>query len=325
MTVEDENVAADDGRTESDDILLQQVIEELSANPRTLPCKLFYDELGSALFDQICELPEYYPTRTETAIFEQHGEAMARCLGPHALLIELGSGSSVKTRLILDRLVQPAGYVPIEISGEHLKKTVEVLHRDYPDLAIEPICADYTLPVELPDELLATGRPVVFFPGSTIGNFHPDEAVEFLRRLGTLVHAGGGLLIGVDLKKDRAILEAAYDDAAGVTARFNLNMLVHLNRELKTDFNLQTWRHRAKYDERAGRIEMHLVSNCAQSVRVGDRVFRFGQGETIRTEVSYKYAEEEFSALATTAGFRPVQIWTDPDRLFSVHFLEIER
>ncbi len=303
--------------------LVEEVLRGLSVRPRALPCKLFYDEMGSALFDRICELPEYYPTRTETAILESKGQDIAAAIGPGAIVIEFGSGSSRKTRLLLDVLVEPAGYVPIDISREHLERSAMALAQDYPDLHILPVCADYTRSVSLPPLVDRVARRVVFFPGSTIGNFEPDEVVLFLRRVHRLVGRRGGLLIGVDLKKDKEILEAAYDDAEGVTAAFNRNVLVHLNRELGADFDVGAWDHRAFYDERRGRIEMHLVSSRAQSVTIGGRRIDFEEGETIHTENSYKYSIDEFITLARRAGFRSARVWTDDATLFGVHYFKV--
>lgn len=300
--------------------LIEEVLRGLATRPRSLPCKLFYDELGSALFDRICELPEYYPTRTETAILRSTGDEIAASIGPGAIVIEFGSGSSVKTRLLLDVLVEPKGYVPIDISREHLERSAAALAAEYPDLDILPVCADYTRDVSLPRLVDRVARRVVFFPGSTVGNFEPTEVVEFLRRVRALVGRRGGLLIGVDLKKDAAVLDAAYNDAEGVTAAFNRNVLVHLNRELGADFDVEAWEHRAFYDERLGRIEMHLVSSRAQSVTIGGRRIDFAAGETIHTENSYKYAVEEFVELARAAGFPSGRVWIDDAALFSVHY-----
>jgi dimethylhistidine N-methyltransferase len=303
--------------------LLRDALSGLTSPQKTLPCKYFYDELGSRLFDRICELDEYYPTRTELGIMEAHGDEMARLLGPRCLLVEYGSGSSVKTRLLLDRLQDPAGYVPIDISGAHLLATAEDLARAYPRLNVLPVCADYTGTVALPARPPSTRTISVYFPGSTIGNFHPAEAGAFLRRIASVCGAGGGLLIGVDTKKPRDVLERAYDDASGVTARFNLNILVRLNREIGADFRLDGFRHEARWNEARGRVEMHLVSRRAQTVSLAGRAVSFREGESIHTECSYKYTVEEFRALAQAAGFVPRRVWTDAEGLFSVHFLEI--
>lgn len=293
----------------------------LAAPRKTLPCKYFYDARGSALFEAICELPEYYPTRTELEILERHAAAMAARLGGRCLLVEYGSGSSRKTRLLLDQLRDPAGYVPIDISRAALADSARALRAAYPGLEVLPVCADYTTELDLPQPRKPAARRGVYFPGSTIGNFTPPQAQRFLAHMARIAGPGGGLLIGVDLRKDRATLERAYDDAAGVTAAFNLNLLARINRELGGGFALDRFEHRALYDERAGRVEMHLVSTAAQTVHVGGRAFRFERGETIHTENSYKYDLPGFAALATGAGLAIREVWTDPARRFSVQYL----
>ncbi len=299
-----------------------EVRDGLSKTPKSLPCKYFYDQRGSELFNAICALAEYYPTRTEIALLESRAAEIASLIGPHCRLIELGSGSSRKIRILLDALAEPAGYVAVDISREQLLASAARLADDYPKLEIMAVCADYTRPFDLP---LPGGReaakPVVFFPGSTVGNFSPQEAIEFLRMIATLLHGGGELLIGVDVKKDSRILDAAYNDSQGVTAAFNLNLLERINRELDADFDLSAFHHLAFYNEACGRIEMHLESGRAQSVRIGRERVRFAAGERIHTENSYKYGVEEFQLLARRAGFVPVRVWTDPDRLFSIHCL----
>jgi len=293
----------------------------LSHPQKTLPCKYFYDERGSALFESICELPEYYPTRTELSIMETHAPAMAALLGARCLLVEYGSGSSRKTRLLLDRLQDAAGYVPIDISREALTESASALAANYPAIEVLPVCADYTEPFELPRSRLAPARRGVYFPGSTIGNFTPPQAQRFLARMARVAGPFGAVLIGVDLKKERATLERAYDDAAGVTAAFNQNLLVRINRELGGDFDLARFRHHARYDENAGRVEMHLVSSVAQTVRVAGRPFWLAAGETIHTENSYKYDLANFAALAVGAGLAVREVWTDERRRFSVQYL----
>ncbi len=299
---------------------LRDVLAGLSRPDKHLPCKYFYDERGSQLFELICELPEYYPTRCELAILEAHAGAMADCLGPGLVLVEYGSGSSRKTRLLLDRLARPRAYVPVDISREHLLASARRLAADYPTLAVVPLCSDFTQSFRLPASVPAAGRRAVYFSGSTIGNFGPTEAVALLRRIAELVGPGGGLLIGADLKKDRAILEPAYDDAQGVTAAFNLNLLARINRELAGDFVLDRFRHRAFYNEPHGRIEMHLVSLEAQTVRVADQSFRLARDETICTEYSHKYSLADFAELARAAGLQVHAVWTDPAGLFSVQY-----
>jgi dimethylhistidine N-methyltransferase len=299
---------------------LRDVLDGLGREPKQLPCKYFYDARGSALFEQICELPEYYPTRCEAEVLRRHATEMAGLFGPRCVLIEYGSGSSRKTRLLLRQLLDPAAYVPVDISAEHLLLSARGLALRFPELVIRPVAADFTRSFALPP-LPAMRRRVVFFSGSTVGNFHPPEAVALLARIARLVGRGGGLLIGVDLKKDRATLEHAYDDEQGVTAAFNRNLLARINRELGADFAIDRFRHRAPYNEAAGRIEMHLDSVEPQAVRVGDRTFPFVAGETICTEYSYKYAPDEFRALVARAGFAVERLWTDTEGLYSVQYL----
>jgi len=293
----------------------------LSLPQKSLPCKYFYDERGSALFESICELPEYYPTRTELSIMEAHASEMAALLGDRCLLVEYGSGSSRKTRLLLDQLRDAAGYVPIDISRAALSASARALAAAYPRLEVLPVCADYTDSFELPRARVAPERRGVYFPGSTIGNFTPPQAQRFLARMARVAGARGALLIGVDLKKDRATLERAYDDRAGVTAAFNLNLLVRINRELDGSFDLARFRHQARWDASAGRIEMHLVSTVAQTVRVAGRPFWFDAGDTIHTENSYKYDLANFAALAAGVGLAVREVWTDPARRFSVQYM----
>ena len=312
--------------TPSDDAhyaFLSDVLEGLRRPQKTLPAKYFYDEVGSQLFETICELEEYYPTRTEMAIMERYIDEIVALLGPRCLLIEYGSGSSLKTRILLDRLVDPAGYVPIDISGDFLQDVAANLSADYPDLRIEPVVADYTRPFALPDIQPPPRRRVVYFPGSTIGNFEPAGAIHFLTRAAQVCGPGGGLLIGVDLQKDIQVLEAAYDDARGVTAAFNKNMLSRINRELGADFDLEGFDHRALYNRNEGRIEMHLVSQQAQSVTISGRRIDFERCETIHTENSYKYAPAQFGRLAARAGFVQEHVWTDEASYFSVQYLTV--
>lgn len=299
----------------------RQVLHGLRRAPKELPCKFFYDERGSRLFDAICDLDEYYLTRTELTILRRHAGDMANRLGDRCLLAEYGSGSSVKTRLLLDQLEQPAAYVPVDISREHLLRTAAGLAASYPGLEILPVCADFTDEFALPNPSRLEARQVVYFPGSTIGNFRPAAAVALLRRIAAQVGAGGGLLIGYDLRKSRTVLEPAYDDRDGVTREFNLNLLARINRELDGDFDLDHFRHRAFYDERRGRVEMHLVSERSQAVRVGSEEFHFTEGESVRTECSYKYTVAGFGRLAARAGFRAVETWTDERRWFCVQYL----
>lgn len=297
-----------------------QVLRGLRQARKQVPCKFFYDQRGSELFDQICQLPEYYPTRTELGIMARHAAHMAAALGPRCRVVEFGSGSSTKTRLLLDHLQDPAAYIPLDISREHLLDAARRIEAAYPGLSVLPVCADYTTRFSLPEAAGAL-RTIIYFPGSTIGNFDPHEARAFLLAAAERAGAGGGLLIGVDLKKDPALLHRAYNDAAGVTARFNLNLLARINRELDADFDLDQFAHYALYNPRLGRIEMHLVSRRAQTASVGHHRFDFREGETIFTESSYKYTLDEFASLALASGWHVAQTWTDDQRLFSVQYL----
>lgn len=299
--------------------LLADVLAGLSRPHKRLPSKYFYDAAGSRLFDRITELDEYYPTRTELAIVRGHVGAMAARCGPRCLLVELGAGSLVKVRLLLDRLDRPAGYVPVDVSGDHLRAAAGELARDYPALGVHPVAADFTRPFALPP--LPAARRVAYFPGSTLGNFDPHEADALLGRVARLVGPGGGLLLGVDLRKDPAVLEPAYNDARGVTAAFNRNLLVRINRELGADFDPSAFRHRAFYNRDRSRIEMHLVSATGQQVRVGDRTFGFRAGESIHTENSYKYDLTELGARAAECGLRADETWTDENGHFAVLYL----
>jgi dimethylhistidine N-methyltransferase len=301
---------------------LAEALTGLSRPQKQLPCKYFYDECGSRLFERICGLDEYYPTRVELAIMRSHAAAMADAVGPRALLVEYGSGSSAKTRVLLDHLARPVAYVPVDISRASLVAAASALAARHPEIEVLPVCADFTRDFALPRPARRPARTVAYFPGSTIGNFAPARAVALLGGIAARCKSGGGLLIGVDLKKDPAVLERAYDDAAGVTAAFNLNVLARMNRELGADFDLRRFSHRAPWVPEEGRIEMHLVSEVDQVVRLGGRAIRFRAGESICTEYSHKYDLPEFAALADAAGFDVVRVWTDPERLFSVQYLE---
>ena len=300
---------------------LDDVIAGLSQPQKALSPKYFYDQRGCELFEAICELPEYYPTRTELAMTQARVSEIAQRLGPECVLIEYGSGSSRKTRVLISAL-NPVAYVPIDIAGEHLKAAALDLAGVFPELSIIAVCADYSRPLALPDiDRLGARRRIVYFPGSTIGNFTVPEARQFLVHARRLVGAGGAMLVGVDLKKNHGVLHAAYNDAQGVTAAFNANLLARINRELGADFDLAAFRHHAFYNADAGRIEMHLVSLKDQQVTLGGNVFPFRAGETIHTENSYKYSVAEFETLARAAGFEPEARWIDPQQLFSVHYL----
>jgi dimethylhistidine N-methyltransferase len=292
----------------------------LASRPRSISPKWFYDEQGSRLFDAICELPEYYPTRTELAILSQNAGEIASHMGSRAEIVEFGAGSLRKVRLLLDAMQAPARYLPIDISGEHLARCAAELQRDYAGLDVQPVVADYTQRLLLPAPPPHAGLRVGFFPGSTIGNFTPEEALHFLVVSGQVLR-GGALLLGADLVKDPGVLHAAYNDAQGVTAAFNLNLLARANRELGTDFAIDKFWHGAFYNAPRSRIEMHLVSRERQRVRWGAEHFDFEEGEAIHTENSYKFTVEGLHALAVRAGFRPGPVWTDTDRMFSVHWL----
>lgn len=296
-----------------------EVLAGLALPQKRLSPKFFYDAEGSRLFDAICELPEYYPTRTEIGILRRHGAEMAARLGRESLLIELGSGSSLKIRTLLEAL-RPTVYMPVDISKEHLLQSAEALAAAFPGLDVHAVCADYSTAFVLPVDHHDHPR-AAFFPGSSVGNFEPPAAGRFMARVGQILGPGGRLLIGVDLVKDTRRLEAAYNDADGVTAAFNLNLLARINRELGADFDLDGFRHQAFFNTELSRIEMHLLSTRAQRVSLAGRTFELAEGERIHTECSYKYRIDGFHALAAEAGFTAEQVWTDPEELFSVHCL----
>lgn len=304
-----------------DSTLAADVLRGLQSARKTLPPKLFYDAAGAELFEQICVQPEYYPTRAELEILERRAGEIATLTGPRSALIEYGSGAGVKVTLLLDAMERPAAYVPIDISREQLAGVAADLAAAYPDVAVRPLFGDYSQPLELPP-LPAGARRVGFFPGSTIGNFHPAEATAFLRRIRRTVGADGALILGVDRRKDRAVLDAAYNDAAGVTAAFNLNLLSRLNRELGADFDVECFAHRAFFNAEASRVEMHLVSLADQVVHVAGARIGFEAGETIWTESSYKYDEARLDDVVGSAGFRVRERWTDAGERFWVAFLE---
>lgn len=294
------------------------LLDGLGRSPKELPSKYFYDNEGSHLFDQICALPEYYLTRTETALLRAHAGEMAELIGNDVDLVEFGAGSLKKIGILLDALESPRTYLPVDIAGDYLSSMAANLARRYPALSIKPVIADFTQPLKL---ATSSARRAGFFPGSTIGNFDCAEALAFLRRLAGLLK-GGGLLIGVDLVKDPAILHEAYNDSAGVTAAFNKNVLARANRELGADFALDAFAHYAPYVPERQRIEMHLVSMERQRVSVAGQSIHFAEGETIRTEISQKYTLNGFRELAAEAGFTPRAVWCDPERFFSIHWLE---
>jgi len=297
------------------------LLDGMRSKPKHVPCKYLYDATGSALFDRICELPEYYPTRTELALLRRHAGEIADILGEGVELIEFGAGALTKIRVLLEALKSPSAYVPVDISGEYLSGVCSVLDAEYPGLSLHPVVADFTRPFALPAKLFTSTRRAGFFPGSTIGNFAPEEAMSFLKTVTGLLR-GGGLLIGVDLVKDPAILHAAYNDAQGVTAQFNRNLLARANRELDADFDPDAFAHYAPYNPGEQRIEMYLVSRERQSVRVADEKIEFAEGEPIHTENSHKYTVESFGELASAAGLIPKRVWVDDARLFSIYWLE---
>ena len=302
--------------------LRDEVIAGFTRQPRALPPKFFYDERGSLLFDQICEQPEYYQTRTEMAILQSALPDLVRRIGAECLLIELGSGASRKVRLLLEGL-RPSGYVGVDISREFLLHSTSLLARDYPWLEVHAACVDFSHRFEIP-HVDAKMHKVAFYPGSSIGNFDLDDARRLLRDVGQVVGAGGQLLIGVDLKKDVDTLNSAYNDAAGVTAEFNLNLLRRIRAELESDIDPASFDHYAFYNPLMGRIEMHLISRCRQRVTIEGHLFDFERGEGIHTENSYKYTVSEFAAVAAGAGFKQEAVWCDPDELFSVQLLRFE-
>lgn len=299
-----------------------EVIEGLCGEPKSIPCKYFYDDKGAQLNDLITQAEEYYPARTERAIFRAHIDEIAASVGSNSTLIEYGSGSSFKTRMLLDHLPGLTGYVPIDMFPEHLERTVERLQAGYPKLRIKPLCTDYTQPYELPSGLPASRR-VVFFPGSVIGMFLLTRAEKCLSQIAKICGEGGGLIIGVDLKKDPRILHRAYNDEHGLMATFNLHLLERINNELGADFDLDEFCHYAFFNPRDSRVEMHLVSLSTQRVTIGRDTFHFRVGESILTECCYKYSLESFEQMALVAGFKREQVWMDPDKLFSVQYLTV--
>lgn len=312
MTVKTEVFAEQD--------IYSEVKQGLTSEPKYLPSKLFYDERGSALFDKICELNEYYLTRTEIQIMQENIEEISSLLGEGTLLVELGSGSSKKIRLLLENIPGLAAYIPIDISTEHLISSSEILRKDYPGLDIFPLAADYTRDLELPEINKSYNHIAVYYPGSTIGNFKPDEAKKFIKRIAKICGKNGGLIIGVDLNKDKKIIEKAYNDSKGITAEFNKNILHHINNELNTNFNLNKFEHYAFFNEEKSRIEMHLISEEKQKVNLNGTTLNFNKNERIITEYSYKYTLDNFADLVSDS-FEVKKIWTDADNLFSIQYL----
>jgi dimethylhistidine N-methyltransferase len=297
------------------------VLDGLAGSPKSIPPTYFYDARGSELFEQICNLPEYYPTRTETGILRRHASDIARRIGPNAQIIEYGSGASEKIRIILDALEAPVAYMPVDISGEYLGDVAERLAVDYPQLEVTAVVADYRHPFAVPAPRRTARARASLFTGSTIGNFSPEEAMGFLRHAARRLSGGGALVIGADLRKDPRLLHAAYNDSAGVTAAFNLNLLTRINRELDGTFDVSAFDHYAFYNPIERRIEMHLVSRRPQRVSISGRSFYFGTGESIHTENSYKFDVDGFRDMARRAGFVPEAVWLDDERWFSVHLL----
>jgi L-histidine Nalpha-methyltransferase len=300
---------------------LDVVRKGLGVKPKRLPSRLFYDERGSQLFEKICEQPEYYLTRAEIALMHEHAGDIAAALGPDVRLVEYGSGSGIKTRLLLEHLATPVAYVPVEISRSALLDSVATLSTAFPQVPMQPVCADFTQPLRLPVAARSPRRTVIYFPGSTIGNFVARDAVAIMRLMRAEMGDNGAVLIGVDLKKDPALIEAAYNDAAGITRDFTLNMLVRLNRETGTDFDIAAFAHRAHYNPMAGRIETTLVSTRRQDVHLGNEVFTFGEDEAMQVEYSCKYSLEDFAELAQRAGLRVQNVWFDAEKQFSVQYL----
>ncbi|MCZ6640483.1 MAG: L-histidine N(alpha)-methyltransferase [Gammaproteobacteria bacterium] len=300
----------------------QEIVAGLRKQEKRIAPKYFYDDEGSALFESITELPEYYLTRTEMTVFDRYREDLAAVIGGGTCLVEYGSGSSQKIRKLLET-GRPEAYMPVDISKDHLQNNARALHRDFPGLSVYPICADFTQPFELPEVANGWNR-VGFFPGSSIGNFDPADAVTFLTHIARNLGCGAQLIIGVDRKKATDILEAAYDDSQGVTAKFNLNLLKHLNAELGADFVVDEFAHEAVYNEDLGCVQMYLRSRKAQQVSVGTETVEFARNETIHTENCYKYHVEEFQALAEAAGFAIRSIWTDERDWFAVVLLEVQ-
>jgi dimethylhistidine N-methyltransferase len=309
----------------SDEHVRFEILEGLARSQKEIHPKYLYDSKGSALFEEICKLKEYYPTRTEISILRNFNSEITSLIGANALLIEFGAGSSIKTRILLRALRNPSGYVPIDISRDFLLNSVKKLNEEFPGLKIHPIAADYTASVTLPSNFLAqSGKKVGFFPGSTLGNFNPYDAKVFLSHAARLLGPGGWFLIGIDLIKDQLQLESAYNDSLGITAAFNLNILTRMNRELGANFDINLFRHRAHFNVSENRIEMHLISLKDQLVTIAGRTFAFREGETIHTENSYKFAPREFENFVETVGFSKLKLWTDPEEMFAVYLLEVK-
>lgn len=319
---ENNNYIHSDDASPGKERFLAEVVSGLRKSPKQLPSKYFYDEIGCDLFEQICALDEYYIPTVEDAIMRANIQEMASLIGPRALIIEYGAGECKKVRFLLEHLDRPAAYVPIDISIEQLMRVSKELASDYPELEVLPLRADYTGNIEIPETTQDYNRTIAYFPGSTISNFDPIPAKNFLEHIAQVCGPGGGLLIGVDLKKNPSVLHDAYNDSQKVTAAFNCNLLRRINRELEADFDLDSFTHYAFYNPHEGRIEMHLYSSREQTVHLDGATFFINKGETIWSESSYKYNLDEFKEMAATTGFRVKRIWTDEENLFSVQYLE---
>lgn len=302
---------------------LSDSIAGLNQSPKRLPCKYFYDQRGSQLFDQICETDDYYLTRTETAIMQQYAGEMGECLGDEVMLVEFGSGSSIKTRFLLDHLIQPAAYVPVDISHEHLHQTAEQISGDYPEVQVIPVCADFTKPFPLPNPKRRPSHDAVYFPGSTIGNFEPTHAKQLLSSIAHMCGEQGGLLIGIDLRKDAEVLERAYNDDQGVTAEFNLNLLHRMQKELGATIDITSFEHHAFYNSEEGRIEIYLRSLLDQVIQLDGQTVLVEAGELIHTEYSHKYTIDGFAEMAAEEGWSLRRWWTDEDNYFAVLHLVV--
>lgn len=305
-------------------VFLDDVIHGLSKPQKSLACKYLYDERGSELFDAICDTPEYYPTRTELSIMERNAASIAYQLGRGVMLVEYGSGSSIKTRILLDSLTEPVAYVPVDISEEHILRTADALQAAYAKIEILPVVADFTEPFTLPESQREPSHVALYFPGSTIGNFTPEAAGSLLRSMSTMLGEQGGLLIGIDLQKDVNVIEAAYNDKAGVTAEFNLNLLARINSELDADFDLANFEHIAIYNPEEHRVEISIGSLCDQQVAIAGTSFGFFKGEEILTEYSHKYTVEGFSEFAAHFGFSLHKHWTDDRNYFALLHLVLD-
>lgn len=318
-----EAVLSLDDQSPAQDDFLAEVLAGLNSKPKTLPCKYFYDAEGAKLFEQICTVDEYYPTRTELSIMRQHGAAIAEAIGPAARVVEYGSGEGIKTRLLLSALENPAAYVPIDISLAQLRDAASKLQQDFPQLEVLPLCADYQADIQLPKPAAPCKQTVVYFPGSTLGNFEREAAQAFLQRLAKVAtsQGRGGVLLGVDLVKDPSVLEAAYADAAGITAAFNLNLLKRINRELGANFQLEQFQHEARWNAELAAIEMHLVSQQAQQLQLAGQVIEFAAGESLLTEYSHKYQLANIASMAKQAGLSIKEQWLDEQGYFAVLWL----